>query len=142
MRLNHLDALLGEWRSRAELYRKWGNAEAAGPWDVAIAELSEALQRAGDQTLTLAEAAERTGYTADYLRVRIKRGDLHNAGRRYAPLVRVGDLPAPKPLRGPGRPVRVRQRPDADDVRQLPFKPNKDPNDVKATQSKRSRKSG
>jgi hypothetical protein len=45
-----------------------------------------------DEPLSLTEAAERTGYTADHIGRLVREGKLPNAGRRNVPRVRARDL--------------------------------------------------
>jgi hypothetical protein len=44
------------------------------------------------ETMSLTEAAERTGYSAEHIGRLVRRGRLPNAGRKNAPRVRLGDL--------------------------------------------------
>lgn len=65
---------------------------------------AKALQRAADDvlatlatletdTLTLADAARESGYTADHLGRLVRRGEIENVGRPHAPRIRRSDLP-------------------------------------------------
>jgi hypothetical protein len=45
------------------------------------------------EILTLAEAAQESGYSGDHLRHLIADGTLDNAGRKGSPRIRRGDLP-------------------------------------------------
>ena len=45
-----------------------------------------------DEPLSLTEAAERTGYSADHIGRLVREGKLPNAGRTHAPRVRARDL--------------------------------------------------
>jgi hypothetical protein len=104
------------WRERAAQLRDWGgSSEVAQLWERAAAELEQALQTAGGQTLTLKEAAEVCGLTTGYLGDMVRAGKLPNAGRKHAPRVRRGDLPAAKAaLARP--PQRSRSRPQITDI--------------------------
>jgi len=55
--------------------------------------MEQALREQREQRLTLAAAAERSGYSADHLGRLVRTGRLPNAGHRGAPRVRAGDLP-------------------------------------------------
>lgn len=81
------------WRERAQLLRKHGGDPAAKVWELAAAELAQAVRRAEDHGLTLVDAARRSGYTADHLGAMIRDGTLPNAGRKNAPRIRIADLP-------------------------------------------------
>lgn len=84
------DHLIAIWRHQATQYDRDGVSVAAKLLSRVADEL-EAI--AGDETVTLAEAAERSGYCADHLRRLAKGGRLVNVGRRHAPRFRARDLP-------------------------------------------------
>jgi hypothetical protein len=54
-----------------------------------------------DVPLTLSEAAAESGYSVDHLSRLLRSNRLPNAGRRYSPRIRRGDLPRRPNLRGP-----------------------------------------
>lgn len=86
--------LANEWRERANNLRRWADAEgAARALEVAATELEVALREAADEALTLAEAAEASGYSERRLREFLTEGTIPNAGRKGAPRIRRGDLP-------------------------------------------------
>jgi hypothetical protein len=85
-------ALPATWRHRAEELRPYAPA-AAEAFRAAADELEAALREAADEELTLAAAAEASGYSARRLRELISGGELPNAGRKGAPRIRRGDLP-------------------------------------------------
>lgn len=88
-----------EWRARAEQMRRWGaGAEVAHVWELAAEELASAIREAGDEPLTLDEAARESGYSKRRLREMVAEGRVPNAGRKNAPRIRRADLP-----RRPGR---------------------------------------
>jgi len=109
--LNSMEALLipGDlpalWRQRADFLHEYGDPNSARLWMLAAVELERALKLFGAATLTVADAAQVTGYSPDYIRKQIAAGDLPNAGRKNAPRVLRADLKA-KPQNGRGRPVR------------------------------------
>ncbi len=80
------------WRERADYLNHFGDPNSARLW--MIAELERALEVFDDQTLTLAEAARVSGYSAGYLGSLVKQGKIPNAGRSGAPRVRRAHLPA------------------------------------------------
>jgi hypothetical protein len=93
------------WRQRADYLHQFGDPNSARLWMLAAVELERALEAVGAEMLTVADAAQVTGYSPDYIRKQIAAGALPNAGRKNAPRVRRGDLKA-KPQSGRGRPVR------------------------------------
>ena len=46
-----------------------------------------------ESSMSLSEAARRTGYSSDHLGRLIREGKVHNAGRKGSPRIRLGDLP-------------------------------------------------
>jgi hypothetical protein len=94
--------LPAQWPERAGFLHQYGDPDSARLWQIAAAELERALEALGEETLSLAEAARVSGYTADHLGGLVKRGIIPNAGRRGAPRIRRQDLPSKKP-NGPGR---------------------------------------
>jgi hypothetical protein len=97
--------LAAQWRERAALLREYGDGNTARLWLIAAKELEQAIQAAGEETLSLTDAARLSGFTADHLGQLVKRGKIRNAGRPGAPRIRRCDLPAKK-TNGPGRPRR------------------------------------
>jgi hypothetical protein len=101
-----LHSLPDEWRARADYLRSLGADErAAFVWDRVADELQAALNDHDSEPLTLAQAADATGYSVDHLRKLIRTNRLTNAGRRGAPRVRRGDLPTRQHLRPSARAV-------------------------------------
>jgi len=84
--------LVTVWRTRAEQLRPYAPV-AAQAFDEAAAELERELAEAGAETLTLRQAAEASGYSAEYLRRRVRSGEIPNAGRPHSPRIRRADLP-------------------------------------------------
>jgi hypothetical protein len=82
-----------EWRALAAQQRRLG-ADAQGRiLDFCADELAAALLRAGDELLTLARAAQESGYTADHLSRMVRQGKILNSGRKSKPLIRRAHLP-------------------------------------------------
>lgn len=89
-------SLPGLWRKEADNARAWGADGTATAIERCAEELEAALAHGDDELLTLTQAAELTGYTADHLGRQIRAGKLTNRGRKNTPRVRRGDL-TPKP---------------------------------------------
>ena len=100
--------LPAEWRRRAKFLDDFGDPNTARLWNLAAAELDQALEAFGEQTLTLVEAAAVSGYSSDHIGSLIRSGTLTNHGRPNAPRVRRADLPIKKAT-SPGRPKRRRE---------------------------------
>lgn len=80
------------WRENAQTLRRWGARDQAEVLE-ACAEALEALQGTeANRALTLSEAAEESGYSADHLGRLVRQGKIPNAGRRGAPRIRRADL--------------------------------------------------
>ena len=82
-----------QWEADARLLREYGQESAAKVAELHACQLREALQAAGNESLTLAEAAAESGYSTRRLRELVSEGSLPNAGRKGAPRIRRGDLP-------------------------------------------------
>ena len=88
-----LQELVREWRERAQTLRTYGAESSAAALEACVAELETALREVDDGTLTLAEAAEESGYSVDHLSRLLREGKIQNAGRRGAPRIAARDLP-------------------------------------------------
>jgi hypothetical protein len=102
--LNPHDLLL-QWQARADWLQQYGDPNSARLWRLAAVELERALEAFGAEALTVAEAAQVTGYSPGYIGKLIASGKIQNAGRKNAPRARRGDLKV-KPQNGRGRPPR------------------------------------
>ena len=85
--------LTDQWEADAEKLREYGQESAAKVAELHAYQLREALRAAGDESLTLAEAAAESGYSKRRLRELVSKGSVPNAGRKGAPRIRRGDLP-------------------------------------------------
>ncbi len=82
--------LIRAWRAQAAQYEQDGVTSAAR----LLARVADELEAiAGGETVTLAEAARRTGYSADHLRRLSLAGRLQNIGRKHAPRFLARELP-------------------------------------------------
>lgn len=80
------------WRDRADDIRPYAPA-AAQAFEDAAAELEPILREMALEALTLGQAAEESGYSAEYLGRKVRSGDIANAGKPGAPRIRRADLP-------------------------------------------------
>jgi hypothetical protein len=88
-----LDELRRQWVQRRDEWRRLGvQLDGAKLAEEVIAEL-EQLDAAGEQLLTLVEAAEESGYSAEHLGRLVRDGGIPNSGRPKAPKIRRRDLP-------------------------------------------------
>lgn len=97
--------LPGAWRLKAQLFREHHEAPVAIAYEKCANALEEALHQEGDTPLTLADAAERSGFSRDHLSRLIREGKIPNAGRKGAPRIAFRHLPRraglePRPRRG------------------------------------------
>ena len=82
------------WTSRRdELKLLHASVDGATLCEVVLNDLDELLTSRGEETMTLAEAANLTGYSKDHLSRLIRTGQIRNAGRKHRPRVVVRDLP-------------------------------------------------
>ena len=95
--------LPAQWRDRAQFLSNYGDPNSARLWRIAAAELEQALQALGEESLTLVEAAQLCGYSANHIGSLVRQGKIANLGRKNAPRVRRSDLPTKQPT-NPGRP--------------------------------------
>jgi hypothetical protein len=85
--------LLAEWRTHAEGLRHYGADAQATAVDQCANRLEEAFRQMEDEQLTLQDAAEESGYTADHLGRLVRDGKIPNAGRPSAPRISRRDVP-------------------------------------------------
>lgn len=85
--------LAARWRANVETLRGFGAAAQAEAVERCARELEELARRQDRESLTLREAAARSGYSADHLRRLVRDGVLQaeRAGRRLR--FQAGDLP-------------------------------------------------
>ena len=86
-------ALADQWEADAIKLREYGQEAAASVAELHAHQLREAVRAAGDQALTLAEAAAESGYSKRRLRELVSEGSVLNVGRRGAPRIKRSDLP-------------------------------------------------
>jgi hypothetical protein len=101
-------------RRRDELARCKAMVDGATILDQVLCELEGVTTSEGDSVLTLGVAAARSGYSVEHLARLVRDGTIQNVGRKYAPRIRLRDLPK-KPLAtvAPRRPQRYDPTTDA-----------------------------
>lgn len=85
--------LLEKWREKARDYHEHALDPVARAYERCADQLEEALDSEHNEALTLQEAAEESGYSADHLGRLVRDGKIPNAGRPGAPRIKRGDLP-------------------------------------------------
>jgi hypothetical protein len=93
--------LVAEWRQEAELYERRGLTSHAAMARSFADELEAHQEEYELELLTIAQAAEESGYTPPHVRRLVEEGRIPNAGEGYAPRVRRCDLPkkpSPRPI--------------------------------------------
>jgi hypothetical protein len=95
-----IETLSATWRERALDIERF-SPPAATAFRECAAGLERAVAAADHTILSLAEAAQESGYSCDHLRHLLAAGTIPNAGRKHKPRVRRADLPhrAPRPSR-------------------------------------------
>ena len=89
----HAADLPPKWRSDARFFRDHDQTSVAVAYERCVDALEEGLRQEGETALTLAEAAEESGYSVDHLSRLLREGKIQNAGRRGAPRIAARDLP-------------------------------------------------
>jgi hypothetical protein len=80
--------------TQRDIYRRAGAwVDGAKLIEQFLSDIDAVAQEEADTTLTLKQAAIRSGYTVDHLARMIRQGRIPNAGRHHAPRIRLGDLP-------------------------------------------------
>lgn len=85
--------LVGQWNANASTLRQYGAESHAQVLESCAQELQETLHGSNDTLLTLAQAADHSGYSADHLGRLVREGKIPNAGRHGAPRILRRDLP-------------------------------------------------
>jgi hypothetical protein len=83
------------------LQRRRGQEQEAKRTESFVSDVEVALQRHRSDTLTLAQAAEETGYSKEHLGRMVREGKISNAGEKHSPRVHRGDLPQKISLSSP-----------------------------------------
>jgi hypothetical protein len=86
--------LLKRWEARREEFRRLRvHVDGALMIDEFLSDLEAEEHQAGDQELSLSQAAEMSGYSTEHLARLIRAGRIRNCGRKNKPLIRLADLP-------------------------------------------------
>jgi len=85
--------LPGDWRTTARLFREHEESSVALAYEKCADALAEALREQGEQRITLSEASELSGYSADHLGRLVREGKIPNAGRPGVPRIARRDVP-------------------------------------------------
>lgn len=88
-----LRALVRRFREDAEKLREYRDERMALICEQHAEAVLRAIEQEEDQLLNLQEAAAVSGYDADHLGRLVREGAIPNAGRKFAPAIRRGDLP-------------------------------------------------
>ena len=91
--LTALRDLTAQWTEDAERMKRYGAEQQAQALLRAAGDVLHALSTVEDDTLSLADAAKESGYTADHLGRLVRQGTIENVGRKNAPRIRRRDLP-------------------------------------------------
>jgi hypothetical protein len=87
-------AILDRWLVRRDEWERLHvQVDGAALAAEVIADIERLDSAAGDESLTLAQASDRCGYSTDHLSRLVREGKLKNLGRKGAPRVRAADLP-------------------------------------------------
>ena len=85
--------LTNEWRDRASQLERYGADSQAITLLECAADLEQTWRLWQEEPLTLDEAAEASGYSAEHLGRLVREGKVRNAGRRGSPRIARADLP-------------------------------------------------
>lgn len=103
MTTDPLQRLADRWRDEAEKFRSYGAEQLACSCEKHAEELEERLREWRLELLTVDQAADESGYSADHLYDLVASGTIPNAGEKGAPRIRRCDLPR-KPGGSPDSP--------------------------------------
>ena len=90
------------WKEKATELRRFGAEDQAVTLEYCADDLEEEWRIWQTEPLTLEEAAEESGYSADHIGRLIREGKLPNTGRAGAPRIARRDLPIKLKPRVPG----------------------------------------
>ena len=88
-----MDAWKREKRAHIDVLRAYKCEREALNLERLLDELDAVERKDADAPVTIAQAAEISGFHADTIRHKIAAGELENIGKKHSPRVRVGALP-------------------------------------------------
>ena len=89
-----IGSVIERWTERANEWKKLDVSVKGAPLaEEIIADLEAIAAGTNSEELTVTQAAEATGYTADHIGRLVREGKLTNYGRKGAPRVRRSELP-------------------------------------------------
>jgi hypothetical protein len=87
--------VIERWVNRRDEFKRLkASVDGALLCEEVIADLEGLIKSRDSETLTLAQASARTGYSRDHLSRLLRRGLLTNVGRKNKPRVVAGELPS------------------------------------------------
>jgi hypothetical protein len=89
---HEIDEFLKRWRSLAGLLRDELDERGAAIIERRACELENWVATKGNESVSVADASDATGYSPDHLRRQLSSGELQNAGERGKLRVRRADL--------------------------------------------------
>lgn len=96
--MGRLTKLAGTWRQHADTLRQYGDDRGGAVLEALADQLEQAIREHQNEVLTLAEAAQESGYSKRRLRELMAEGKLENQGEKGRPRILRRDLPV-KPAR-------------------------------------------
>ena len=106
-----VESLPVAWRKRAKALRRYGGDTPAVALDRCADDLEATLRERDETTLSLVEAARKSGYSADHLGRLVRDGRIPNAGRPGAPRIARAHLPRKAMAPVPDDPPLVKKPP-------------------------------
>ena len=103
-------SLPSEWRTTARIFREHEETSVASAYEKCADALEEALSHEDEALLTLHEAAQLSGYSADHLGRLVREGKIPDAGRKGAPRIARRDLPTKPGAVATATPIRELDR--------------------------------
>ena len=88
------EAFAAKWSAEAKAMAHLGAlVNGAALLGDILADFDQVIRGQAEEVLTLAQAAQESGYSTDHLRLLIRQAKIPNAGRRRAPRIRRRDIP-------------------------------------------------
>ncbi len=85
---------VAKWTAESEAMKRRGvMVSGAGLCDELLADFESVMTGQAETVLSLAEAANRSGYSVEHLARLVREGRIPNAGHKGSPRIRAADLP-------------------------------------------------